>query len=248
MQTNKKEKEKIIVDGVDVSGCEFFSSGLGYCTIGLLADDGTHICECEQDCYYKQLKRKENECVNLKYEITCLNNKVQDLDDGLKIVARKLKASEQECECLNVYIESNKEQVEDAEKLVMDNDRLINELMELKKANDEKNEFLEKLGISSMGEFHRIKYYIDNLKKENNELRTNLFDKTGASARAYRLVTYREYNDLLEKFSYIRTERNTLSKLLNEIDEFATDAYCLANGVNKDMADFALQVIRKTVR
>lgn len=62
-------KEPIMIDDVDVSECEFFSSGLGYCTIGLLADDGTHICECEQNCYYKQLKRKEQECEELLTKI-----------------------------------------------------------------------------------------------------------------------------------------------------------------------------------
>lgn len=59
-------KEPIMINDVDVSGCEYFSSGLGYCTVGLLANDGTHICECEQNCYYKQLKRKEQECKRLK--------------------------------------------------------------------------------------------------------------------------------------------------------------------------------------
>lgn len=39
----------------------------------------------------------------------------------------------------------------------------------LRKANEEKNNFLEMLGISSTGEFHRIKYYIDKLIKENTK-------------------------------------------------------------------------------
>lgn len=89
MMTDKQ----IIIDGCDVSGCEYFSSGLGYCIIGLLANDGTHICECEQNCHYKQLKRKEQECEELKeekqglikdweekknlaYEIACKNEKL----------------------------------------------------------------------------------------------------------------------------------------------------------------------------
>lgn len=62
-------KEPIIIDGVDVAECEYWNgSELGYCNIGLWANDGTHICECEPNCYYKQLKRKEQECEKLKID------------------------------------------------------------------------------------------------------------------------------------------------------------------------------------
>ena len=61
--------KQIIIDGVDVSSCKFYN-----------ADDKTcreenskypiDICEfakCEGcNCYYKQLKRKEQECEELK--------------------------------------------------------------------------------------------------------------------------------------------------------------------------------------
>ena len=78
-------KEPIMINDVDVSECEFFSSGLGYCTIGLLADDGTHICECEQNCYYKQLKRLENEYEGFAAKYTdmeiALKNKEEEYDE-----------------------------------------------------------------------------------------------------------------------------------------------------------------------
>lgn len=45
------------------------------------------------------------------------------------------------------------------------------ECEKFRKANDEKNEFLQKLGISSTGEFHRIKHYIDKIIAENEELK-----------------------------------------------------------------------------
>ena len=38
-----------------------------------------------------------------------------------------------------------------------------------KKANDEKNKFLQDLGISASGEFKRIKFYIEDLKNKYNE-------------------------------------------------------------------------------
>ena len=63
-----KDKQ-IIIDGVDVSGCEWIRE------VGL---DSQYICTCNSpnktsgyckdnpNCYYKQLKRKEQECEELK--------------------------------------------------------------------------------------------------------------------------------------------------------------------------------------
>ncbi len=49
--------DKIIIDGVDVSKCQFLTLHLGDC---LCAKDGIYAyCEWEQDCCYKQLKRKK---------------------------------------------------------------------------------------------------------------------------------------------------------------------------------------------
>ena len=45
------------------------------------------------------------------------------------------------------------------------------ELEKFRKANDEKNEFLQKLGISATGEFKRISQYISQLEQQNKRLR-----------------------------------------------------------------------------
>lgn len=61
--------EKITTNSVDVSGCIFHSltamgyAGYNYCKCFECA------CECHNDCYYKQLKRKEQECEELKREL-----------------------------------------------------------------------------------------------------------------------------------------------------------------------------------
>lgn len=64
--------KKIIIDGIDVTGCEWISE------VGL---DSEYICNCNSpnktsgyckynpNCCYKQLKRKEQECEELKKEI-----------------------------------------------------------------------------------------------------------------------------------------------------------------------------------
>ena len=58
--------KQIIIDGVDVSGCEFYNNVIGedaYCNI-----DEEHLCTCisYDNCYYKQLQAKEQECKKLK--------------------------------------------------------------------------------------------------------------------------------------------------------------------------------------
>ena len=61
--TNKQ----IIIDGIDVSGCIYFKMNnkmpmCRACNSGL----GTPYCEYHKDCYYKNWKRKEQECEELK--------------------------------------------------------------------------------------------------------------------------------------------------------------------------------------
>ena len=65
-----------------------------------------------------------------------LTNKIAELED-------QLKRKEQECEDLKIYIESNEQQVKEVETLVMDNDRLINELNQLKQSLTEIKDIVE---------------------------------------------------------------------------------------------------------
>ena len=61
--------KQIIIDGVDVSGCEFYNKDDKTCR-EVNGKYDTDICEfdkCENsNCYYKQLKRKEREYEELK--------------------------------------------------------------------------------------------------------------------------------------------------------------------------------------
>lgn len=62
------DKEQIIIDGVDVSECEFYNPY--YC--GMYIDgygDSEGVCSDYEDCYYKQLARKTQECEELKEKI-----------------------------------------------------------------------------------------------------------------------------------------------------------------------------------
>jgi hypothetical protein len=54
--------EEIIIDGVNVAGCEFyFKDGKYSCDLSFINQE--ELCKCDdiQDCTYKQLKRLEQE-------------------------------------------------------------------------------------------------------------------------------------------------------------------------------------------
>ena len=64
--------KQIVIDGVDVSGCKKYEHEIIRCNATL-----KNMCFCggrctdkkNADCYYKQLKRKEQECEELKREL-----------------------------------------------------------------------------------------------------------------------------------------------------------------------------------
>ena len=79
---------RVIIDGVDVSGCEFVVKPINdnrikcHCAKGLLQiakmqeqpeSIKSGLCENNPNCYYKQLQRKEKECKELKKLNNILN-------------------------------------------------------------------------------------------------------------------------------------------------------------------------------
>ena len=115
--------KQIIIDGVDVSGCENLMQGI--VPFGCMEDRKTCSCMNNPNCLYKQLKRLEQE-----------NNILKQSEDEAKEIIAELKAEnkklKKENKDLKIYIESNKQQVEEAETLVMDNARLLQTLEEIK--------------------------------------------------------------------------------------------------------------------
>lgn len=89
------EKEQIIIDGVDVSGCEYLECGM--CNAER-DNDGYTDCECYSsecsNCYFKQLARKTQECEELKrdyQELEQRHNEVFQEFERLKIECEELK-------------------------------------------------------------------------------------------------------------------------------------------------------------
>ena len=92
----EEDLKPIIVTGVDVSKCEFLTK-TGHCRahMSIMGID-TNKCECFPNCYFKQLKRKEQECNKLKQtiaEIKEICNEYQKeyiLNIGVEILSNKI--------------------------------------------------------------------------------------------------------------------------------------------------------------
>lgn len=69
--------KQIIIGDVDVSWCKYWK---GYCRIASLCDYPGHLCEVTPNCYYKQLKRKEQECEELNEYSVSFARKCQKLE------------------------------------------------------------------------------------------------------------------------------------------------------------------------
>ena len=84
--------ESIIIDNVNVAECEYWSgSKLGYCNIGLWANDGTHICECESNCYFKQLQRAKQKIERLENLLIKRLNAYQNQKKKLEQISEIIK-------------------------------------------------------------------------------------------------------------------------------------------------------------
>ena len=96
--------KQIIIDGVDVSGCKKYEHEIVRCNATL-----KNMCFCggrctdkkNADCYFKQLKRKEQECQQAMDNYVQLDlQRVKEYNELVDLY----KAKEQECERLKWYL------------------------------------------------------------------------------------------------------------------------------------------------
>lgn len=128
--------KQIIIDGCDVSGCEFYNKVIGedaYCNI-----DEEHLCTCisYDNCYYKQLKRKEQECEEFK-------QKLLDKTYAYSVMERSRRNSLQQLDQLEAELHRANCQIADDEILQCDMRETIEEL----KAENER--LIECLGVAN---------------------------------------------------------------------------------------------------
>lgn len=88
------DKEHIIINGVDVSGCSGYCPELGKYNCIALACNSAAICKQSPNCYCKQLQRKTQECEQKEKELLSnekIINKLMKEVDELKQECEKLK-------------------------------------------------------------------------------------------------------------------------------------------------------------
>ena len=103
--------DKQIMKMVAVSGCEYYFDEKCRCMDASIMQDFYSCPQCSSNpnCYYKQLKRKEQECKALREDIKDIAN-LLDLDTGeeynfgnIELEIKQLKVKEQEYEELRKY-------------------------------------------------------------------------------------------------------------------------------------------------
>ena len=112
------DKEQIIIDGVDVSKCEFymhydygkFSHGCSLYKDMFGLPVCCDIADCCKDCYFKQLARKTQECESLKEEIEVLKD---NFDTATRDCNELIEELKQECEELKKEIINKDEKIKE---------------------------------------------------------------------------------------------------------------------------------------
>ena len=100
--------KEIIIDGVDVSECKHFDSYYKECKAEYYTRYGYEIVKCDSckdnsNCYYKQLKRKEQECNKLYIQLKADEEYHKEEENTLrKIIKNKEERN------IELYKENNK--------------------------------------------------------------------------------------------------------------------------------------------
>ena len=239
--------KQIIIDGVNVIGCEFCDwkgSNVPQCRVRFASFKP--ICE-GYDCYYKQLKRKEQylETICKTFDIEYIQDKETN-----QIIAKcnKLLAKEQECEALQMseneageiiaelqaYKDVNEDFKTAWEELKTENEELKKIINEAKNSNLDLKSFL--VGEAVQNEYEQ---QLDQLKAKNEELKKNL-------------------NEGCLQHLTLMTEQRVLLKTLAEIKEIVeVEIECKTYEIENDCfnetrckalnehIDFTKQIIQK---
>ena len=93
------DEKQTIIHNVDVSECTYSKIGIDkkcYCEQDLY-DDGTPVFTCDEctNCYYKQLKRKEQECDQLRNKLNSnierMNEQNEKLHNEIQTIKQQMK-------------------------------------------------------------------------------------------------------------------------------------------------------------
>ena len=163
-----------IIDGVDVSGCKHYKIN-GKCRIPHYQQGIKYVnCNCnEWDCYYKQLKRKEQECEKLRGDFHSTNEQLKDYKehyDKQSEEHQKLKQdlflAQNQITLKNEYIQKVKQEREKLKSQVdEDYNYYTTELKTLRDIISNKEKRNAALSLTS-GRYHKA---LDEIEKELKE-------------------------------------------------------------------------------
>lgn len=168
------DKEQIIINGVDVSGCDFLAkediynsySGVTTAYKGQCGCSDDEMCKDHRNCGYKklarQLQRKTAELDEYKKSKQSSYEALQARANELEMSNRKLK---QECEELKAYAQAQENQRETYYKEFLRKDKALDEIEEI---SDDYNR-VEKTSQYYRDGFEEILDIISKVKEGNDE-------------------------------------------------------------------------------
>ena len=166
--------KQIIVDGVDVSGCQYYKIPQNemYPMSNFCGLPCNGFCKNDPKCSYKQWKRKEQECEELSFDNFDLKDQLTDLKFKYKTINDVAKSFEQKLQAERKQLDQLKAENEELEKelrqkkmtILMNNDHYFEVDQENKKLKQTLTEIKNKLTV------HKTLYYesklIEKLHKE----------------------------------------------------------------------------------
>lgn len=264
------ENKQIYIDGVDVSGCKHYKNRTciaDYCLTDMPFSEAK--CELNPNCYYKQLKRKEQLLKSAENHIKDLDLMVHNGEERENELEQKFKAKEQECENnkiahqmeLDIYNQECLNLLEELKAKEQECERLKEEVSLLKESNSKLQQIedvnsLEKCYLQQLDQLkanndalfkaiEEVNKINKKLEAENERLKKEIrlydcIDKWGTEqCHCACRCLGNEFCDAAEE------KMKNIKQTLAEINRMAENTYCLTNTTNKDMANFAKQIFQK---
>ena len=150
--------KQIIIDGIDVSGCSYgeIEKDIFKCSCEYNVRSASMFCKDNPNCYYKQLKAKEQECEELKSRLNCrcfdpsINNNrcisynriAEDYERDLKQLDQLKVELEQEKAVKETYLACYKAKHEDIEGALFKLKQTLTEIKEIAESEIDSKEVM----------------------------------------------------------------------------------------------------------
>jgi len=234
--------KQIIIDGCDVSGCEFLRNCIIPDNYGCKIDDS--LCCDVGNCYYKQLKRKEQECEELKEQLIILDDEDVVVEITVKQFEeyKKLKADREEALKQLEFVRTlNTVKEAEIKKLEKENEKLKAEIKLSKEMLIQNTSETNKYTIPQIIEQFISDNYIDQQNDDGYtipiflQLEDILYEKESLEEKLGLAETTKGLQ---------RAEINRLKQTLAEIKEIAEKGYD-SSQITKLILDLILQKINE---